>query len=175
MPISPSTGSTSNCAILPATAKRARLGGAFLRALCAQAGVGFVETSGEEDYVAVDGIITLRNADIRVQVKCSSQLTIQGRSASWPLEARWIDAWKDHLGAVILVLVIVDQLEGEWLIHETDHTKVKAAAFWARVDALDSTATRVDIPKAQRISVDTFEEWKALTHQAIRQKLNGSA
>jgi hypothetical protein len=42
------------CATLPDTGRRARYGVAYLRTICAQAGVGVKETSPDEDVLAVD-------------------------------------------------------------------------------------------------------------------------
>ena len=72
--------------VLGDNAREARYGVSYVRALCSQAGVSLTETSPDEDAVAIDATLLLKPAFACVQVKCTSQFKIRGRSASWEME-----------------------------------------------------------------------------------------
>src|SRR3712207_247295 len=52
--------------------RRGRYGVAYLRSLCATAGVGLKENSPDEDVDAVDATLKFARASAEVQVKCTS-------------------------------------------------------------------------------------------------------
>jgi hypothetical protein len=128
------------------------------------------ETSPDEDVLAVDCSVEFAEAPVRVQVKCTSQFAIRGRSASWPVEARWLRHWGASKVPVYLVLVIVEGSGDRWLMQQPGGTFQHAAAFWARVDKL-SDAKSLQVPKNQRLTVATIVDWReecvaAFTHGA---------
>ncbi|MFI5852196.1 DUF4365 domain-containing protein [Micromonospora chalcea] len=146
---------------LPANACKARYGVAYLRSICSQAGVPFNETSPDEDHHAVDGCLHLGTANVTVQVKCSGQFTIGGRSATWPAEVEWRVKWSRSKLPIYFVLVILDvDDQSSWLIHADDGTMHRAAAFWVRVDKLPA-GTNINVPKSQRLTADTLTQWAA--------------
>jgi hypothetical protein len=55
-------------ATLTPNGAKARFGVAYLRAICSHAGVGFTETSADEDVLAIDGSIEFELGSVRVQV-----------------------------------------------------------------------------------------------------------
>ena len=145
-------------ATLAPSTRKARYGVAYLRSICAQAGVGMKETPADEDVLAVDCSVEFAEAAVRVQVKCTSQFTIGGRSASWQLEDSWIRAWSNSRVPVYFVLVIVGDTIPDWLDHQHDGTHHRAAAFWRRLPPPPG-ASRVQVPKAQRLTADTLLQW----------------
>ncbi|SOC47821.1 protein of unknown function [Blastococcus aggregatus] len=150
--------SVPTATLLP-SARKARYGVAYLRNVCAQAGVGMNETPADEDVLAVDCSVEFAEAPVRVQVKCTSQFTIAGRSASWPLEEGWVRAWSHHLVPVYFVLVIVGSDISCWLDHHAKGTSHRAAAFWRRLPPAVGE-TRLDVPKTQRLTADTLDIWR---------------
>lgn len=58
--------------ILSVSARKARYGVAYLRSVCAQAGVGLSETSADEDVLAIDCDVKFAEGVVGVQVKCTS-------------------------------------------------------------------------------------------------------
>jgi hypothetical protein len=70
-------------AILDENRRKARFGVAYVRTICAQAGVAFNETSLDEDVLAIDADVKFREATVGLQIKCTSGLSLSGRSASW--------------------------------------------------------------------------------------------
>lgn len=146
--------------VLEDKGQKARYGVSYIRNLCAQAGLGFNETSTDEDALAVDGDVKFRAAAVGVQVKCSSQFKIKGKSASWELEDHWFDKWHESSVPVYFVLVIVPSDCLEWLTHSDDGTMHRTAAYWVRVDTMDRPDNgRLSIPKSQRLDVQSFQAW----------------
>src|ERR1700754_1000947 len=121
-------------ATLDANRAKARFGVSYVRAVCSQAGVGFQETSPDEDVLAVDGNVDFEIAPARVQVKCTGQFRLKGGStATWPIDESWRQRWKRSGVPVYFVLVIVDPDDQvSWLHHHDEATLHRAAAFWVR-------------------------------------------
>ncbi|MDT8913729.1 DUF4365 domain-containing protein [Amycolatopsis sp. PS_44_ISF1] len=149
-------------ATLGANRAKSRFGVAYVRAVCSQAGVGFDETSPDEDVLAVDGSVEFEFAPARVQVKCTGQFRIKGgTTATWPVDGTWRRRWKRSGVPVYFVLVIVDPDEpASWLHHQDTATLHRAAAFWVRVDAIEEEQNIV-VPKTQRFTADTLRVWAA--------------
>src|SRR2546423_1799545 len=66
--------------------RKARYGVAYIRSICAQAGVNLQEMSPDEDVLVVDCDIKFPRGNVSAQIKCTGGLTIRGRSASWPVK-----------------------------------------------------------------------------------------
>jgi hypothetical protein len=156
---SPEVGSI---ATLGTNGAKARFGAAYLRAICSHAGVGFTETTIDEDVLAIDGKIEFAVGDARVQVKCTGQFRIHGgETASWPAEAAWWAKWHKSRVPVYFVIVMVDpDDQRRWLEHLGNGTLCRTAAFWVRVDQMIESRS-VTVPKSQRLTADTLAEWAA--------------
>jgi hypothetical protein len=130
--------------------------------VCSQAGVGFDETSIDEDVLAIDGKIDFAVAPVRVQVKCTGQFRIDsGTTATWPAEDGWWEKWHKSAVPVYFVVLIVDPDEQHrWLEHRRDGTMHHAAAFWVRVDQM-SEGPGIAVPKKQRLTAETLSQWAA--------------
>lgn len=135
---------------------------AYVRAVCSQAGVGFKETSIDEDVLAIDGEIDFAVAAARVQIKCTGQFRINGGdTATWPAEPAWWPKWHQSKLPVYFVVVMLDPDEQRrWLLHQQIGTMHHAAAFWVRVDRM-SQAAGITVPKTQRLTAETLVEWAA--------------
>lgn len=148
------------CATLDSDRRKARYGVAYVRSICAQAGVNLQETSPDEDVLAVDCDIKFRKGPVSAQIKCTSQLKIHGRSASWPVESKWVNKWKLSLLPVYFVIVIVPDEVAEWIEHDpAEGTFHRAAAFWRRIRPDEQIGTRLSIPKDQRFQASTLDAW----------------
>lgn len=147
-------------ATLSPTTAKSRFGVAYMRAICSQAGIGFAETSPDEDVLAIDGEVQFDIASARVQVKCTGQFRINhGKTASWPVTPEWRDKWTNCCVPVYFVLVIVDpDVQDRWLDHHDDSTLHRAAAFWTRVDTMSKTL-KLAVPKSQRLTAKTLTTW----------------
>lgn len=80
----------SGLSTLTPTGQRARYGVSYVRNICAQAGIGLIETSPDEDVLATDCEVEFKEASVRVQVKCTSGLTIGGKTKSYSLKPEWL-------------------------------------------------------------------------------------
>jgi hypothetical protein len=149
-------------ATLGSNGAKARFGVAYLRSICSQAGVGFTETSIDEDVLAIDGKVEFAVADVRVQVKCTGRFKINsGETATWPADRGWWKKWHGCKVPVYFVLLVLDpDVQHEWLSHTPEGTLHRAAAFWARVDQM-SEASGIIVPKSQRLTADTLRDWAA--------------
>lgn len=147
---------------LTASGSKARFGAAYLHAICSHAGVGFTETTMDEDVLAIDGTVDFAISPVRVQIKCTGQFRIQGgKTASWQAEESWWGKWHQSKIPVYFVLVVVDPDDQlTWLEHQDDGTLHRAAAFWVRVDRLPD-GSRITVPKSQRLTAATMATWAA--------------
>jgi hypothetical protein len=149
-------------ATLTLDGRKARYGVAYVRSICAQAGVPCHENMPDEDVLAVDCDIKIAGVTVTAQVKCTSTLTIRGRSISWPVKTEWVKKWQDAWLPVYFILVIVPADSADWI----DHDRVKGtfhrtAAYWRRIRPDQQIGTRISIPKEQRLQVATLDLWYA--------------
>lgn len=160
--VAETTSEPNSVGTLSSTGSKARFGVAYVRAVCSQAGVGFSETSPDEDVLAVDGQVDFAISPARVQIKCTGRFRIPGRkTASWQAEESWLGKWRRSMIPVYFVLVVVDPDDQlEWLHHQDNGTLHRAAAFWVRVDRLPDRS-RITVPRDQRLTADTLPLWAA--------------
>lgn len=139
--------------------RKARYGLAYVDSICTQAGVPLIEPKPDEDVLAVDCSLMFPEADVRVQVKCTSRWTIGGKSLTFPLEQEWVRKWDDNILPVYFVVVIVPRQEvRHWIRHDHDGTFHRTAAFWARLPP-GEIGSSVVVPKSQRFTARTLSSW----------------
>jgi hypothetical protein len=143
--------------------RRARYGAAYLRALCAQAGAGFTETSIDEDVMAVDATIDFARMPVRVQIKCTSKFKVSGSKLTLPLAPSWVANWVMSDTPVFVVVVKVPPLVPDWLAFDTAFTRHNTTAYGRRFDAAaDSTAMAFDA--THRVTSHSIYEWRDLAY-----------
>ncbi|MEU7725177.1 DUF4365 domain-containing protein [Streptomyces sp. NPDC040724] len=146
-------------ATLSPNGAKGRFGVSYVRSIVSQAGVGFTETSPDEDVLAVDGSVDFAIASARIQVKCSSRFSISGSSATWHSELHWRERWSACALPVYFVLVIMDfDDRAEWIRHDDRGTRQTAAAFWVRVNQLGEDQ-KIHVPKTQRLTAESLNLW----------------
>lgn len=143
-----------------------RFGVAYLRAIAASAGVGFAETSPDEDVLAVDGGFAMKNGDVRVQVKTSTVPNFnQAGEARIRVEDWHWGAWAANRHPVYGVLIAVENCDDAlWMDTSADDiTRVPAAAYWTRVSGPDITQRTgpMVFSRSRRFTVDTIGEISA--------------
>jgi len=106
----------------------------------------------------VDCTVGYAEADVRVQVKCTSQHTMQASSLSWPVEDAWRAKWAKMGLPVYFVLVVVPSDHELWLDHLPDSTVHRTGAFWCRIDP-GALGASIKVPKNQRLTRNSIEEW----------------
>lgn len=146
------------------TARTGRFGVAYVRAIMASAGVGFDETSADEDVVGIDGKIAFRPGDVRLQVKASvNPRTNAAGEPVIPVEPRHWALWAQNRLPTYGVLVILEDCVDDAYWMDTSAagvTQVPAAAYWARLNGptVTQTSGMIVFPQSQRFTVDTVRE-----------------
>src|SRR6266705_3566406 len=106
--VAETTSEPNSIGTLSSNGSKARFGAAYVRAVCSQAGVGFQETSPDEDVIAVDGQVDFAVSPARVQIKCTGRFRISGgKTATWQAEESWLGNWHQSKIPVYFVLVVV--------------------------------------------------------------------
>lgn len=144
--------------------RQSRYGVAYLRAVCAQFGVGVDEVSADEDFNAMDATIALGPVDTRVQVKCTTRrFTTHGQHITLPIKERWAEKWRENIVPAYLLLVQVGHDPGEWIDYDVHYeTNHYTSAYWVRVDQLPlPTPPSIQIPFANRFTPETIRDWNA--------------
>ncbi|WP_455354430.1 DUF4365 domain-containing protein [Streptomyces sp. SYSU K217416] len=150
----------NSIATLDPRAAKGRFGVAYVKSIFSQAAVGFNETAPDEDAIAIDGSLEFAIAAARIQIKCSSQFKIAGKSATWDSELHWRESWEISKLPVYFVLVILDYKDPlSWIHHHAAGTDHKAAAFWVRVNGA-TPSDKIVVPKTQRLTAATLERWE---------------
>lgn len=150
-----------DAAYLPDSAAKSRFGAAYVRTVCSQAGVGFDETSVDEDFLAVDAKVEFPVAAARLQIKGTSQYRLDHTPIRWPIKPEWWHKWATSMVPVYFVLVVLDTpTRADWLMHPIDGTMCRAAAYWTRVNGINSSPS-VGFERTKRLTVETIDVWCA--------------
>lgn len=140
--------------------RRARYGVSYVRNLAAQAGVSLMETSPDEDTVAVDCYLDFGDSIARVQVKCTHGAKAGGGPPGYAAQSRWVDRWTRSLNPIYFVVVQVQPDSAHWIGHDPAQTVHHTRAFWKRLNLSDLGST-ITVPDTQRLTAETFEIWHA--------------
>jgi hypothetical protein len=134
---------------------------AFMNALCAQAGLSIGETRQDEDVHAIDMGVIFPEAEVRVQLKCSSKKTMARDFETIALDKGWIAKWSLSLVPVFLVLVVVPDDQREWLEDSDRATLHNTHAYWTRIETpIPDDRKSVRISKADRVTIETLRVWR---------------
>jgi len=139
--------------------RRGRYGVAYVRTLCAHAGVGFIETSPDEDIDAIDATLKFGRASAEVQVKCTGIFKVGTGAATLPLEPAWVAKWASTYHPVFVVLVKVPTLIPEWIESKPTSTNHRTVAFAKRFDRTLHT-TSMKFSKADQLTAETLYDWR---------------
>lgn len=140
--------------------RKSRYGISYLQNICAQAGIGMVETPSDEDVLAVDCMLSFSEGEVRVQVKCTSSSTLNDSAdISQAVRSSWQQKWnRSRLPIYLIVVIVPDGISDTWIEHPSDGTAHATGAFWLRVDGHPEVNT-ISIPKANRFTADTIAGW----------------
>ena len=154
--------------------RRGRYGVAYLRGLCAAAGVGLKENSPDEDVDAIDVTLQFARASAEVQVKCTSGFKVGGGSATLSLEPGWVGKWSESYHPVFVVLVKVPKGIHEWIDFKSTSTSHRTVAFGMRFDKALHT-TSMQFTKADRITAETLYDWRDEVYSYHERPIDGAA
>lgn len=154
--------------------RRGRYGVAYLRSLCAAAGVGLKENSPDEDVDALDATLKFARASAEVQVKCTSLFRVGAGRATVQLEPEWVKKWSESYHPVFVVLVKVPPGFHEWIEFRTTWTGHKTVAFGQRFDKSIHT-TSMQFTGAHRLTAETLYDWRDEVYAHHEGAVSGAA
>lgn len=149
---------SDSTASLTLNGRKARYGAAYVRAVCAQAGVLMSEGSMDEDVLAFDCTVGFPDGEVRVQVKCSSQASLTASRIIWRLDDSWKRKWARSKNPVYLVVVLVPPNSDDWLEHPAEGTMHRSAAYWTRI-RVDELGSQIVVPTSARFTADAMTLW----------------
>jgi hypothetical protein len=145
---------------------------AYIAAMAAQAGLNHSRPTVDDD--SVDLILmgkgyggVLKNPQIHLQLKCTSQDLIQGDVIKYPLNIKnYNDLRGDSfISPRYLVVLLIPQNEQEWIVHQSECMKLHNQCYWVSIkdhpDTINTTSVTVDIPLNQRLTTDTLRHLMA--------------
>lgn len=134
---------------------------AYVRKVCAQAHIGFMETSPGEDVLAVDGLITYQSVDVRVQIKGSTKpsLVVPNGKLRFAIEPKWREKWRLNVNPTYLIYVLMERQVEAWFQYDPTSTTAGAYALWTRIDNMAGDVTEVEFNRSQRFTSATVSTW----------------
>jgi len=148
--------------LLSINGRKSRYGVSYLRNICAQAGLAVTETSIDEDVQSVDAKIDFQIGNVYVQIKCIGNSILDSpNDIVIQLKKNWIENWRPiRLPLYIVAVLVEDDYHDKWISHEPTYTTHKANAYWIKFDR-EIKGKTVRIPRANRLSMDTFNSWSS--------------
>ncbi|WP_165036505.1 DUF4365 domain-containing protein [Candidatus Protofrankia californiensis] len=94
-----------------------RYGVSYVRKVCAHAHIPFSENSPDEDIFALDGEIKFIEGSIRVQIKGTTQWTLNGgrSTLAFPVGEDWRKKWRMQHNPAFLIVVLLKREEIDWI------------------------------------------------------------
>lgn len=156
---------------LPKTARQERYGISYLSDVCAEAGVGMIESRPGEDHYAIDAYVHLEKGLVPVQVKCTTKkFTVRNpRHIKWPIEQSWWKKWIETSAPVFVLLVQVPPDDEKWIDYALDDvTKHNTSAYWVEVDkTLQARPHSISLARNQRFTLSTLNEWNNIHKRGL--------
>lgn len=144
---------------LDLSGQKGRYGVTYLRNVCAQFGVGFKETSTDEDMLAIDGTIEFPALGIRVQVKCTKKDFNQSGYISWQVKEAWKKKWEQSMVPCYFIVVRVPESPSDWIDYDDGSATLhRTTAHWTKIDVPDLGAS-IRVDESNRLTPTTLEQW----------------
>jgi len=163
--------SSSGPGVFPGSTRQERYGISYLTDVCAEAGVGVLETRSGEDHYAIDAYVHLSRGMASVQVKCTTKQFTQTspRHITWPVEPAWWGKWCQDSAPTFVLLVQVPRGHAAWIDYTgQDRTLHFTAAYWVEVDkSLSTTPSSLSLPRNQRFTKDTLTVWDRIHKKGL--------
>ena len=149
------------------TQKKEQFNVAYISALAAQVGINTSKPTVDDD--SVDMILIgkgfqgrVRNPQIDLQLKCTSQDLIQGDTLSYPLSKKNYDDLRGDnlLSPRYLVVLIVPDTHNDWIEQKENHMIMRHLCYWTSIKDMpesdNSTSVTIGIPLVQRFNSDVL-------------------
>lgn len=138
---------------------------AYVCAMAAQAGLNHATPVVDED--SVDLLLMgkgytgkLRNPQIQLQLKCTSQDLISGDFIKFPLPKKNYDDLRGDnvVCPQYLVVLLVPNDHDDWVQHHPEHMSLHNRCYWVSMkdhpESDNQTKVTIDIPLTQRLTTD---------------------
>lgn len=160
------------------TQKKEQFNVAYISALAAQVGINTSKPTVDDD--SVDMILIgkgfqgrVRNPQIDLQLKCTSQDLIQGDTLSYPLSKKNYDDLRGDnlLSPRYLVVLIVPDTHNDWIEKKENHMIMRHLCYWTSIKDMpesdNSTSVTIGIPLVQRFNSDVLLKLMECASQGI--------
>lgn len=135
---------------------------AYVGAIAAQIGINNARTDVDDDSVDVYLVGKnysgkIRNPQIQLQLKCTSQDLVSGTVVKFPLKRKNYDDLRGEnvLCPRYLAVLLVPRLEDEWIEHSDKGMLLRHACYWVSIRDLPDTnnaSVTIDVPLSQRLT-----------------------
>ena len=135
---------------------------AYINALAAQAGINRGRADVDDDSVDIflmgKGYAgKIRNPQIQLQLKCTSQDFVAGSVLKFPLSRKNYDDLRgsDIICPRYLAVLVVPRDETTWIEHADDGMILRNTCYWVSIRDLPDSANQtvtVDVPLSQRLT-----------------------
>jgi hypothetical protein len=147
----------------------------YIGSLAAQAGYKWQDTPSGADVHSFDGnVIVHPGFGVAVQVK-----TVRKnfpRSMTYGIKKAWRTNWEALDLPGFLVVVVVPESVSGWVEHDCtwpSFTKHHTSAYWTRIDPLLPDQKRIQVKRSDRLTAETFEQWREMYEQAKVENFTG--
>lgn len=130
----------------------------YLQLIASEARTTVMFTQQDQDINAIDAQLDFLEAPLRVQLKCTSSLTITDRGLRFQLKKEWIRKWRRSPLPVYLLVIVLGR-DTDWIRHEPPMTIADATAYWARVDTIDPNTPSILISPDNTVDNTTIASW----------------
>lgn len=140
---------------------------AYIGAIAAQVGINNARTDVDDDSVDVYLVGKnypgkVRNPQIQLQLKCTSQNLVSGSVIKFQLKRKNYDdlRGKNVLCPRYLAVLLVPNHESEWIEHSDEGMLLRHSCYWVSIRELPDVSTAsvvVDVPLAQRLTPDELK------------------
>lgn len=144
--------------LLGSNAAKSLFSQGYLQLIASEAQTTVMFAQQDQDINAIDAQLDFLEAPLRVQLKCTSSLTVTDRGLRFPLKEEWIRKWRRSPLPVYL-LVIVLSSDADWITHAPPSTITNATAYWARVDNVEPDARSILIGPNNTVDNNTIASW----------------
>lgn len=135
---------------------------AYVGALAAQAGLDNARTQVDDDSIDIcivgkgfPGVI--RNPQIQLQLKCTSQNLVSGSVLKFSLSRKNYDDLRGDniLCPRYLVVLLVPSDDTKWIEHQTEGMFLRNSCYWVSIrdhPAASTASITIDVPLSQRLT-----------------------
>ena len=142
---------------------------AYVAALAAHAGLNRGDFRVDNDSVDVTfqgkGFLApIRNPQIQLQLKCTSQDFIVGDVIKFPLKMKNYEDLRgdDVVVPRYLAVLVVPEQTTHWVLHHDDCVALHNLCFWASLRDAPASSNKetvtIDVPLSQRLTTDALME-----------------